>query len=41
LSTIRNCDEIIVMNKGQVAERGKHEDLYAAGGLYTELIVTE
>jgi len=41
LSTIRDCDEIIVMDKGRVAERGRHEELYRAGGLYTRLITTE
>lgn len=41
LSTIRDCDEIIVMDKGKVVERGKHEELYQAGGLYTQLVATE
>jgi ABC-type bacteriocin/lantibiotic exporter with double-glycine peptidase domain len=41
LSTIRDSDEIIVMDKGKVVERGKHQDLYGAGGLYTRLVVTE
>ena len=38
LSTIRDCDMIIVMEDGRIAEQGTHDELYAKGGLYTTLI---
>ncbi|MBR5735733.1 MAG: ABC transporter ATP-binding protein [Bacteroidales bacterium] len=37
LSTIRHADEIIVLQKGRIAERGTHEELIKAKGLYSHL----
>jgi ATP-binding cassette subfamily B protein len=40
LSTVRRCDQILVMNQGQIVERGNHAQLYSAGGLYRQLAET-
>ncbi len=41
LSTIRDADNILVLDEGVVVEQGKHEDLLARGGLYAQLVATQ
>jgi len=37
LSTVREADQILVLEKGSIVERGKHDELVAKGGLYSDL----
>jgi ATP-binding cassette, subfamily B, bacterial len=41
LSTIRQADQILVIDQGRVRERGTHEELLVAGGLYADLYRTQ
>ncbi len=41
LSTVRNADQILVMNDGRIVQRGTHDELLAAGGLYHDLYQTQ
>jgi ATP-binding cassette subfamily B protein len=41
LSTVREADQILVIDGGRVAERGTHEELLKVGGLYAELYQTQ
>jgi ATP-binding cassette subfamily B protein len=41
LSTVREADQILVLDDGRIVERGTHSELVAAGGLYAELYRTQ
>jgi ATP-binding cassette subfamily B protein len=41
LSTVRAADQILVVDGGQIAERGTHDELLAAGGVYAGLYRTQ
>src|SRR5579859_297656 len=41
LSTVRAADQILVIDGGQIVERGRHDDLLAAGGVYAGLYRTQ
>ena len=38
LKTVRNADKIIVLDRGKIAEEGKHEELMEKGGIYAKFI---
>ncbi len=41
LSTVRDADALLVLDEGRIVERGTHDELVAAGGLYSELYRTQ
>jgi ATP-binding cassette subfamily B protein len=41
LSTVRDADQILVLDEGRIVERGRHDELVAVGGLYAELYRTQ
>jgi ATP-binding cassette subfamily C protein len=41
LTTVKDCDEIIVLNKGEIVQRGTHQELMLQGGYYKDSILAE
>jgi ATP-binding cassette, subfamily B, bacterial len=41
LSTVRDADQIVVLDQGQIVERGTHEELLERGGLYAALVARD
>jgi len=41
LSTVKNADEVVVIDHGRLVERGKHEELMLKGGVYRDLVARQ
>ena len=41
LSTIRSADQVLVLNEGEIIERGSHNELLAQGGFYYDLYMSQ